>query len=81
MKNRHSRAGESRKVAENLYRYSSNGIYYARFRFAGKEIQKSLKTDDRELARRRLRDELDRAEKVDLKRCGFDRLPRLTRCS
>jgi len=64
----HSRAGEFRKVAENLYRYSSNGIYYARFRFGGKEIQRSLRTADRELARRRLKEELEKAEKVDLKR-------------
>lgn len=68
MHNSHSRSGEFCKVAENLYRYSSNGIYYARFRQSGKEIQKSLKTSDREIAKRRLKEELEKAEKVDVKR-------------
>jgi hypothetical protein len=40
MNDRHSRTGEFRKVAEHLYRYSSNAIYYARYRHGGKEIQK-----------------------------------------
>jgi hypothetical protein len=77
MQNRHSRAGEFRKVAGNLYRYSSNGIHYARFRFGGKEIQKSLKTDDRELARRRLKNGLDKAEKVQRSKMSLDELLRL----
>ena len=34
----HSRTGEFRKVGENLHRYSSNGVYYARFRNKGKPI-------------------------------------------
>ncbi len=48
------------KVGECLYRYSSNGVYYARFKSEGKEILRSLKTTDRDSARRelaRLRDE------------------------
>ena len=32
----HSRAGKFRKAGENLYRYSSNGIYYAILRDKGK---------------------------------------------
>lgn len=44
MRKRHSCAGKFHKVGENLYRYSSNGVYYARFRNGGKEIHKSLKT-------------------------------------
>jgi hypothetical protein len=45
----HSRPGKFRKVSENLYRYSSNGIYYAIFRDRGKLKSKSLKTTDRAL--------------------------------
>lgn len=63
----HSRAGEFRKVGENLYRYSSSGVYYARFRNRGKSIHRSLQTTDRELAKRRLQEEIDKAAKVDLK--------------
>jgi hypothetical protein len=43
-----------RKVAQNLYRLESSGTYYALFKRAGKQIRRSLKTDDRTLARRRL---------------------------
>lgn len=48
------------KVGECLYRYSSNGVYYARIKSGGKEIRRSLETTDRETAKRelaRLRDE------------------------
>jgi hypothetical protein len=41
-----SRAGDFCKVGENLYRYSSNGIYYGVFRDQGKLKWKSLKTTD-----------------------------------
>ena len=52
MKTTHSRIGEFSKVGENLYRYSSSGVYYARYRNKGKEIQHSLNaTTDREFAR------------------------------
>jgi integrase len=47
-------------VGECLYRYSSNGVYYARFKTHGKEILRSLRTTDRNLAKRnlaRLKDE------------------------
>ncbi len=63
----HSRTGEFRKVAENLYCYSSSGVYYARFRNSGKEISISLQTTDRELAKRRLQEEMRKAELVDPK--------------
>jgi hypothetical protein len=36
------KSGEFRKVGECLYRYSSNGVYYARFKTDGKEIRRSL---------------------------------------
>ena len=53
------------KVGECLYRYSSNGVYYARFESSGKEIRRSLRTTDRGSAQRALawlkqeRDEID----------------------
>jgi integrase len=42
------------KVGECLYRYSSNGVYYARIKTEGKEIKRSLGTTDREIAKRKL---------------------------
>jgi integrase len=42
------------KVGECLYRYSSNGVYYARFKISGKQIWKSLRTCDRAHAGREL---------------------------
>jgi integrase len=42
------------KVGECLYRYPSNGVYYARIKIDGKEIKRSLATTDRALARRNL---------------------------
>jgi hypothetical protein len=41
-------------VGECLYRYSSNGVYYARIKARGKEIRCSLGTIGRHLAKRRL---------------------------
>src|SRR5215469_9780858 len=55
------------KVGECLYRYSSNGVYYARFESGGKEIRRSLRTTDRASAQRALawlrqeRDQVDPA--------------------
>jgi integrase len=46
--------GTFQKVGECLYRYSSNGVYYARIKSAGKEIRQSLRTTDPALARRNL---------------------------
>ncbi|HEV8184320.1 MAG TPA: hypothetical protein VGP40_00080, partial [Chthoniobacterales bacterium] len=48
------RNGVFQKVGECLYRYSSNGVYYARLKTHGKEIRRSLETVDRQLAKRRL---------------------------
>jgi len=42
------------KVGECLYRYSPNGVYYARIKVDGKEIRQSLGTTDRKLANRNL---------------------------
>src|SRR5215467_11990126 len=58
-------SGEFRKVAECLYRYSSNGVYYARFKSDGKEIRRSLKTTDKDLARRKLAREKEKERQSD----------------
>ena len=44
------------KVAECLYRNRSSGTYFALVKRKSKQIRKSLKTKDRKLAERRLRD-------------------------
>lgn len=44
------------KVGENLYRLESSGGYYALLKRAGKQFRRSLKTRDRKLAERRLRE-------------------------
>src|ERR1051325_4524347 len=54
MKTRAKPVGTFQKVGECLYRYSSNGVYYARLKVHGKEIRRSLETIDRSLAKRRL---------------------------
>jgi integrase len=52
----HAQQGAFEKVGECLYRYSSNGIYYAVLRHSGKLIRRSLETTDKVLARRKLAD-------------------------
>src|SRR6202795_1400252 len=44
------------KVAENLYRLESSGGYYALLKRGGKQFRRSLKTRDRKLADRRLKE-------------------------
>jgi integrase len=61
----HPRKGEFAKVAENLYRYSTNKKYYAVFRRQGKLKWKSLETADREIAKRKLKDVLALAGTID----------------
>jgi integrase len=53
------------KVGECLYRYSSNGVYYARFQRGGKEIRRSLWTTDRTSAQRALAWLKQEQEQVD----------------
>jgi len=48
------------KVAECLYRNRSSGTYFALIKRKGKQIRKSLKTKDRKLAERRLREFRDK---------------------
>ncbi len=61
----HNRGGEFRKVGQNLFRYSANGVYYAISKIAGKKIWKSLESTDRELTQRRLKEELGKNGLVD----------------
>lgn len=42
------------RVGENLYRRESSGVYYANLKRGRKQFRRSLKTADRELAKRRL---------------------------
>jgi integrase len=57
--------GQLHRVGESLYRYSSNGVYYARIKSEGKEIRRSLRTTDRVLARRNLTALKDELRQVD----------------
>src|SRR5437016_1575060 len=59
------RGSPFQKVGECLYRYSSNGVYYARIKTDGKEIRRSLETTDRDLARRRLAALRDEQRQID----------------
>jgi integrase len=52
-------------VGECLYRYSSNGVYYARIKADGKEIRRSLETTDRALAQRKLARFKDEQRQID----------------
>jgi len=54
------------KVAECLYRDDSSGVYYALLKKSGKQIRRSLKTDDRKLAERRLAEFKDKVSRLDL---------------
>jgi integrase len=65
MKTPNKTAGTLEKVGECLYRYSSNGVYYGRLKRPGKEIRRSLKTTDRELAKRRLADLRNQQGQID----------------
>ena len=67
-----------RKVGECLYRYSSNGVYYARIKTDGKEIRRSLETTDGDLARRKLADLKKQQRQIDRSR-GKLRLRELVR--
>jgi integrase len=57
--------GQLQKVGECLYRYPSNGVYYARIKIDGKEIKRSLGTTDRALARRKLSTLKDELRQID----------------
>ncbi|HPA17303.1 MAG TPA: hypothetical protein PLU30_06115 [Verrucomicrobiae bacterium] len=54
-----------KRAGECLYIYGPSGVYYARKRVRGKLKSKSLKTTDRALANRRLRDWGNEQERID----------------
>lgn len=60
-----SKIGAFQKVGECLYRYSPNGVYYARIKTDGKEIKRSLRTTDREIAKRELAQFRDEQRQID----------------
>src|SRR5260370_4628920 len=60
-----ARQNAFQKVGECLYRYSSNGVYYARFESGGKEIRRSLRNTDRASAQRALAWLKQEREQVD----------------
>jgi len=65
MDTRKDKQGAFQKVGECLYRYSSNGVYYARIKTGGKEIRRSLETTDRDLAKRRLKTLKEQQSQID----------------
>jgi integrase len=65
MRTLQSKVGAFQKVGECLYRYSSNGVYYARFKSGGKEIRCSLRTADRKLAERNLAEKKRQQSQID----------------
>jgi integrase len=62
--------GTFHKVGECLYRYSSNGVYYARIKRGGKETKRSLETADKALAQRKLRELRDEERQIDRSRAN-----------
>src|SRR4029453_15768606 len=65
MRTQQNKIGTFQKVGECLYRYSRNGVYYARIKRRGKETKCSLRTTDRVLAQRRLRGLRDDEQHID----------------
>src|SRR4030095_5212659 len=59
--------GSYSRVAANLYRYSSTKKYYAVFKCSGKTKWIPLETADRELATRKLKEEIAKFKKTDPK--------------
>jgi integrase len=67
------------KVGECLYR-NSHGVYFAWFSVRGKQVKRSLKTNDRELARRRLarlREKAVRMHGAEYRNIRFEELTKL----
>src|ERR1700690_4336279 len=52
------------RVAANLYRLQQSGGYYGLVKRGGKQFRKSLKTKDRKLAERRLKDHCDQVSRL-----------------
>ncbi|PYJ10671.1 MAG: hypothetical protein DMF06_05665 [Verrucomicrobia bacterium] len=64
-KDENTSAFEKVRGIECLYRYRPTGAYYARFQINGKEVRKSLRTDDRQVAKRALAREQGKQAKID----------------
>jgi hypothetical protein len=64
---RHYKLGTFHRVADNLYSYSVTKKYYAVFKSHGKTRWVSLKTTDRELAGRRLKEQFTTHRNTDPK--------------
>lgn len=74
MKTKPATRFDMQRVGENLYRNKTSGVYYAFFKRSGKQIRKSLKTTEKELARRYLADkrrEVQRLTTGDAKSLPF----------
>jgi integrase len=54
-----------KKVAPCLYKYKSSGVYFVHVRAGGKLYRESLRTDDRSLANRRLREFRRKLSRID----------------
>ena len=67
MEKRHYKLGTFHRVADNLYSYSVTKKYYAVFKSHGKTRWVSLKTTDRELAGRRLKEQITTHRNTDPK--------------
>ncbi len=65
MEKPHYKLGSHSRVADHLYRYSTTKKYYAVFKFGGKTKWIPLNTTDRELAGRKLKEELARYKMTD----------------
>jgi len=59
-----SKSAAFQKVGECLYRHVPSGGYYALVKRGGKQIRRSLKTQDRQLAQRRLADFRDKVVRL-----------------
>lgn len=57
-------------AGEGLLRLESSGVYYARFKFGGKQFKKSLKTTDKAHAKRLLREYRADVENLNSKEAG-----------
>ena len=54
------------KAGPCLYRYTATGTYYALVKVKGRQVHRSLETDDRALAKRRLTDRQRDLLRVDV---------------
>ena len=65
MEKTHRKLGSHQRVADHLYRYSITKKYYAVFKFHGKTKWIPLETTNREMAARRLKEEMAKFKKTD----------------